>query len=222
MCTSVSLDSTKAFDKLWRSGLFYKLINKIDPTLWRAIYSYYKESKIIVKINNKTSKVYRTTEDCKQGGISSPHLFNFFICLNLNDICVTVKSFMNINLANELVEIFEKIFVSQIVFIKYKEIQTLLISIAIIANRSRRMEYIKILDNYDGQNIAEMAISTKLNEEAFAIFKKVNKNSAAIKILTDNIKDLDRASVLNLIETYLNDSSGARPLEIVKETNKKN
>ena len=90
MCTSVSLDSTKAFDKLWRSGLFYKLINKIDPTLWRAIYSYYKESKIIVKINNKTSKVYRTTEGCKQGGILSPHLFNFFIdelisiCINLN------------------------------------------------------------------------------------------------------------------------------------------
>lgn len=53
----VSLDATKAFDKLWRSGLFHKLINKIDPTLWRVIYSYYKESKIIVQINNKLSEV---------------------------------------------------------------------------------------------------------------------------------------------------------------------
>ena len=27
----VSLDASKAFDKLWRNGLFYKLIRKVDP-----------------------------------------------------------------------------------------------------------------------------------------------------------------------------------------------
>jgi hypothetical protein len=30
----ISLDASKAFDKLWRAGLFFKLINKLEPPLW--------------------------------------------------------------------------------------------------------------------------------------------------------------------------------------------
>ncbi len=33
-CYLVSLDAEKAFDKLWRDGLFYKLINKLDKHYW--------------------------------------------------------------------------------------------------------------------------------------------------------------------------------------------
>ena len=73
------LDATKAFDKLWRGGLFYKLIPKIEWKLWRSIVAYYKQSKIIVKINNQRSNIYRTNQGCKQGGILSPYLFNFFV-----------------------------------------------------------------------------------------------------------------------------------------------
>ena len=51
------LDATKAFDKLWRGGLFYKLIPKIEWKLWRSIVAYYKQSKIIVKINNQRSNI---------------------------------------------------------------------------------------------------------------------------------------------------------------------
>lgn len=36
-----SLDATKAFDKLWRAGLFYKLKYKIKPSIWRILASYY-------------------------------------------------------------------------------------------------------------------------------------------------------------------------------------
>ena len=74
-----SLDATKAFDKLWRSGLFYKLKDKVSPSIWRIIVSYYKHSKIIVKIGSEKSGVYNTTEGVKQGGFLSPYLFNFFI-----------------------------------------------------------------------------------------------------------------------------------------------
>ena len=74
-----SLDATKAFDKLWRGGLFYKLIPKIDAKLWRSIIAYYNQSKIIVKINNNRSNIYNTSQGCKQGGILSPYLFNFFV-----------------------------------------------------------------------------------------------------------------------------------------------
>ncbi|CAF0764871.1 unnamed protein product [Brachionus calyciflorus] len=86
----VGLDATKAFDKLWREGLFYKLYPKIDEWIWRAIVSYYAESKIIVRIKDKKSKAYKTSQGVKQGGILSGFLFNFFIndlieqCLDLN------------------------------------------------------------------------------------------------------------------------------------------
>ena len=84
----VSLDATKAFDKLWRHGLFYKLIDKIDTLVWRAIYEYYSKSKIILRIGDKKSNEFKTTEGVKQGGVLSPFLFNYFIdelivnCLN--------------------------------------------------------------------------------------------------------------------------------------------
>jgi retron-type reverse transcriptase len=85
-----SLDATKAFDKLWRDGLFFKLKDKIDPSIWRILVAYYNNSKIIVKVGMEKSEAYRTTEGVKQGGVLSPYLFNFFInemitnCLDLN------------------------------------------------------------------------------------------------------------------------------------------
>jgi hypothetical protein len=76
---AVSLDAAKAFDKLWRTGLFFKLIGEIDPFLWRILYEYYKESYILVLIDGTRSEMFRTTEGVKQGGILSPFLFNFFL-----------------------------------------------------------------------------------------------------------------------------------------------
>ena len=80
----ISLDAKKAFDKLWRCGLFYKLKQKCDPFVWRVLLLYYKGSKIKVKMKGKTSECYKTREGCKQGGILSPYLFNFF----MNDLLI--------------------------------------------------------------------------------------------------------------------------------------
>lgn len=75
---------------MWRSGLFFQLINVIEPAFWRALFSYYRKSGIIIKKNGQLSKKFKTSEGVKQGGIASPHLFNFFInglieeCLKLD------------------------------------------------------------------------------------------------------------------------------------------
>jgi hypothetical protein len=75
---------------MWRSGLFYKLKDKIKIEVWRVLIAYYKQSKIIVKHNGVTSNTYKTSEGVKQGGIISPFLFNFFMndliveCINKN------------------------------------------------------------------------------------------------------------------------------------------
>jgi retron-type reverse transcriptase len=69
----------KAFDKLWRDGLFYKLIDKIDNIYWRAIVNYYANSSGKVKINGELSTDFKISDGVKQGGILSPFLFNFYI-----------------------------------------------------------------------------------------------------------------------------------------------
>lgn len=74
-----------------------------------------------------------------------------------------------------------------------RNLQNLLILTAIKADRTRVMEYINRLDNYDAPDIANIAINNQLYEEAFAIFKKFDVNTSAIQVLIDNVKNLDRA-----------------------------
>ena len=63
-----------------------------------------------------------------------------------------------------------------------RNLQNLLILTAIKADRTRVMEYINRLDNYDAPDIANIAISSELYEEAFAIFRKFEVNTSAIQV----------------------------------------
>ncbi|ETE62313.1 Clathrin heavy chain 1, partial [Ophiophagus hannah] len=93
------------------------------------------------------------------------------------EVSVTVKAFMTADLPNELIELLEKIVLDN---------SNLLILTAIKADRTRVMEYINRLDNYDAPDIANIAISNELYEEAFAIFRKFD-------VLIEHIGNLDRA-----------------------------
>jgi len=109
------------------------------------------------------------------------------------DISVTVKAFMTADLPNELIELLEKIVLDNSVFSDHRNLQNLLILTAIKADRTRVMEYINRLDNYDAPDIANIAINNQLYEEAFAIFKKFDVNTSAIQVLIENVANLDRA-----------------------------
>lgn len=74
-----------------------------------------------------------------------------------------------------------------------RNLQNLLILTAIKADRTRVMDYINRLENYDAPDIANIAISNQLYEEAFSIYKKFEVNTSAIQVLIDHIKNLDRA-----------------------------
>ena len=90
-CKIASLDAEKAFDKIWRDGLFYKLNSKMNDTYWNLLKRYYDSSKGVI-LNEDFSTYSEFTINCgvKQGGILSPFLFNVFIeelitnCLDLN------------------------------------------------------------------------------------------------------------------------------------------
>ncbi|GMS88450.1 hypothetical protein PENTCL1PPCAC_10625, partial [Pristionchus entomophagus] len=109
------------------------------------------------------------------------------------DISATVKAFMAADLPNELIELLEKIVLDNSAFSEHRNLQNLLILTAIKADRSRVMEYVQKLDNYDAPDIANIAISNELYEEAFAIFKKFDVNSSAVNVLIENVGNLDRA-----------------------------
>lgn len=85
------LDAEKAFDHLWRDGLFYKLMRYMDKKLWCILKSYYDLSIGFLKLNNKifyNSPIY-INRGVKQGGILSPSLFNLYIDQLINDIINT-------------------------------------------------------------------------------------------------------------------------------------
>ncbi|KAK3591520.1 hypothetical protein CHS0354_031628 [Potamilus streckersoni] len=109
------------------------------------------------------------------------------------DISVTVRAFMTSDLPNELIELLEKIVLENSVFSDHRNLQNLLILTAIKADRTRVMEYISRLDNYDAPDIANIAITNELYEEAFAIFRKFEVNTSAIQVLIEHVNNLDRA-----------------------------
>lgn len=75
-----SIDAEKAFDRIWRVGLFYKLKPLIHPRIWFILFEYYKSSKGLVKYKNKLcGPLFSIFSGVKQGGVLSPFLFNVFI-----------------------------------------------------------------------------------------------------------------------------------------------
>ena len=74
------LDAEKAYDSLWRTGLFFKLFEKMNRSLWFSLYTYYSYLNGVLRINNKMSDTcININSGVKQGGILSPSLFNFYI-----------------------------------------------------------------------------------------------------------------------------------------------
>ena len=76
----LSLDATKAFDRVQYSKLFNKLIDKeICPLLIRFIMNSYLISKSLVKWNDKKSKPFNLNNGVKQGAVLSAPLFALYI-----------------------------------------------------------------------------------------------------------------------------------------------
>merc|ERR1719233_287098 len=118
---------------------------------------------------------------------------------NPDEISLAVRAFMAAELPNELIELLERIVLSGAAdrtFRDNKSLQNLLILTAIKADSNRVAGYIDRLDNYDGPDIAKVAVSDqyKLYEEGFLIYKKFSKGKEAISVLLDLVQDMDRAA----------------------------
>lgn len=94
-----------------------------------------------------------------------------------------------------MIELLEKIVLHSSDFMKNKNLQNLLILTAIKTDRSRVMDYINRLDNFDGDELAEIALDEQYGqyEEAFAIYKKVGDNEKAAGVLLRYIGNVKAA-----------------------------
>ncbi|KAG9319692.1 hypothetical protein KVV02_006937 [Mortierella alpina] len=109
------------------------------------------------------------------------------------DVSITVKAFMAAYLPNELIELLEKIVLESSAFSDNRNLQNLLILTAIQADKSRVLDFINRLDNFDASDIADHAIRNGLYEEAFVIFQKHDVHASAINVLIEHIGSIDRA-----------------------------
>ncbi|EDQ92603.1 uncharacterized protein MONBRDRAFT_19294 [Monosiga brevicollis MX1] len=110
-----------------------------------------------------------------------------------DEISVAVKAFIAADIPSELIELLEKLVMGESMFSKNSNLQNLLIVTAIKADGARVSEYINRLDDYDASTIAQVAIEHSQFEDAFAVFKKFEVHTEAVKVLINDIKNLDRA-----------------------------
>ena len=73
------IDASKAFDKVCRDGLFYKLNSlNINKAEWRFLYNYYASSKCFVELKSTKYVNFKPSVGVKQGGPLSPFLYNIY------------------------------------------------------------------------------------------------------------------------------------------------
>ncbi|KAF8451494.1 armadillo-type protein [Terfezia claveryi] len=109
------------------------------------------------------------------------------------DVSIAVQSFLQNDLPSELIELLEKIILEPSAFSDNSTLQNLLILTAVKADKGRVMDYIHRLNNFDGPDIANIAIESGLFEEAFEVYKKNDAHADAVNVLIEHIVSIDRA-----------------------------
>lgn len=115
---------------------------------------------------------------------------------NVDEVSNTVKAFIDADLPNELIELLERIVLHNSDFASNKSLQNLLILTAIRSDTNRVMDYVNRLDNYEGVQLANIALEDqhKLYDEALAIFKKFGEHVEAVKVLIHHLQNIQSAT----------------------------
>ena len=73
-----SLDAEGAFDAIPHAVLFHEAIDVLPDHCWRLLYRWYSNMSVIISWNGQTSAPIPVKRGTRQGGLSSPFLFNLF------------------------------------------------------------------------------------------------------------------------------------------------
>ena len=115
---------------------------------------------------------------------------------NVDEVSCAVRAFIDAELPNQLIELLERIVLHNSDFAENKSLQNLLILTAIRADTTRVMDYINRLNNYDGDQLAKMALEDEhgLYEEALCIYKKFNQPVDAVKVILYKLNNIRQAT----------------------------
>ena len=113
-------------------------------------------------------------------------------CTDPDDVSVTVKAFMHMELHGPLLELLEKIIIEKSPFSDNRSLQSLMFLTAIKNDKGKVMGYVSKLSGYDVEAIAKVATEAGLYEEAFAIYQKHNMYAEAMNVLVEHMVSIDR------------------------------
>ncbi|KXJ91379.1 clathrin heavy chain [Microdochium bolleyi] len=115
-------------------------------------------------------------------------------CSDPAKVSEAVASFLAADLPGELIELLEKIVLEPSPFNDNPSLQNLLILTAAKSDKSRVMDYIHRMENFNPDECASLCIDVGLFEEALEIYKKVGNHTAAADVLIEHIVSIDRAN----------------------------
>ena len=92
------IDLRKAFDTVWRDGLFYKMLKHgINGKTYNIIHSMYTKNKCRIKFASGLSKTFSSTCGVKLGDVMSPLLFYLLIDDLANNLKSSISGAISIN-----------------------------------------------------------------------------------------------------------------------------
>ena len=111
-------------------------------------------------------------------------------------VSIAVRAFIDASLPNHLIELLERIVLHSSDFADNKSLQNLLILTAIRSDQTRVMDYINRLNNYDGDELAKLALEGDANlfDEALCIYKKFNMPVKAILVIIEKMDNIKMAT----------------------------
>ena len=82
-----SLDAEGAFDGIRHPMLFMKIMNVVPDMCWRLLNNWYSNINVRIRLNNLSNKLIKICKGTRQGGLTSPFIFNVFYKDMIDNLC---------------------------------------------------------------------------------------------------------------------------------------
>jgi hypothetical protein len=92
-CTSVFLDVSQAFNKVWHAGLFFKVKKVFPIQYFRLLKSYLSDREFRTKVNEEVSSQYTIQSGVPQGSMLGPILYMLYTTDLPKSIHTTIGAF---------------------------------------------------------------------------------------------------------------------------------